>query len=113
MMAWVCLRPFGKVSVWRTHAPGWNSCTEARAAWNWDGRRKAASKRRSPFPPGPIRGARAMRILIVDDEPLACERIRTLLNDVAKHVANDMADVEIAGECHDGASAVRAIETLA
>src|SRR5262249_27977849 len=46
-----------------------------------------------------------MRILIVDDEPLACERIRTLL-------AGE-ADVEIVGECHDGRSAVSALRGLA
>ena len=46
-----------------------------------------------------------MRILIVDDEPLACERIRTLLA--------DEANVEIVGECHDGRSAVSALRGLA
>jgi two-component system, LytTR family, response regulator len=45
-----------------------------------------------------------MRVLIVDDEPLARERIRTLL-------AGE-PDIEIAGEAHDGASAVEAIRTL-
>jgi two-component system LytT family response regulator len=45
-----------------------------------------------------------MRILIVDDEPLACERIRTLL--AAE------SDVEIVGECHDGRSALAAIAAL-
>jgi len=45
-----------------------------------------------------------MRILIVDDEPLACERIRTLL-------ATE-PDIEIVGECHDGSSAVSAIASL-
>jgi two-component system LytT family response regulator len=45
-----------------------------------------------------------MRILIVDDEPLACERIRTLL--AAE------SDVEIVGECHDGRSALSAIAAL-
>ena len=46
-----------------------------------------------------------MRVLIVDDEPLACERIRTLL-------AGERG-IEIAGECHDGKSAVDAIRRLA
>jgi two-component system LytT family response regulator len=46
-----------------------------------------------------------MRVLIIDDEPLACERIRTLL--AAE------PDIEIAGECHDGLSAVEAIRRLA
>jgi two-component system LytT family response regulator len=46
-----------------------------------------------------------MRVLIVDDEPLACERIRTLL-------AGER-DIEIAGECHDGRAAVEAIRRTA
>lgn len=44
-----------------------------------------------------------MRVLIVDDEPLARERIRTLLR-------RDPA-IEIAGEAEDGVSAVEAIES--
>src|SRR5947208_6446029 len=43
-----------------------------------------------------------MRVLIVDDEPLARERLRGLLE-------ND-AEVEIVGECGDGPSAVEAIK---
>ena len=46
-----------------------------------------------------------MKVLIVDDEPLARERIRTLL--AAER------DVTIAGECRDGRSAVVAIRELA
>ena len=46
-----------------------------------------------------------MRVLIVDDEPLACERLRTLL--AAEH------GITIAGECHDGRSALKAIQELA
>ena len=46
-----------------------------------------------------------MRVLIADDEPLACERLRTLLS--------AERDVTIAGECHDGRSAVAAILELA
>ena len=42
-----------------------------------------------------------IRCLIVDDEPLARERIRTLLADVS--------DIEIVGECQDGRKAVAAI----
>lgn len=42
-----------------------------------------------------------IRALIVDDEPLAREKIRTLL-------ARD-PEVEIAGECGDGRSAAQAI----
>ncbi len=42
-----------------------------------------------------------IRILIVDDEPLPRERIRTLL---AEH-----GDIEIVGECRDGVEALRAI----
>ena len=47
---------------------------------------------------------RPMRTLLVDDEPLARERMRLLLS------AHD--DVEILGECRDGAQAVRAIGEL-
>lgn len=43
-----------------------------------------------------------IRALIVDDEPLARERIRTLLR--------DEADIQIVGECGDGPSAVKTIE---
>ena len=45
-----------------------------------------------------------IRALIVDDEPLARERVRTLL-------AGE-ADIELVGECGDGAEAVAAIERL-
>ncbi len=43
-----------------------------------------------------------IRAIIVDDEPLAREGIRTFLA--------EEPDVEIVGECADGASAVRAVE---
>lgn len=46
-----------------------------------------------------------LRALIVDDEPLARERIRALLR--------EEADVEVVGECGDGPSAVGAIQRLA
>jgi two-component system, LytTR family, response regulator len=45
-----------------------------------------------------------IRALIVDDEPLARQRVRRLLR--------DEADIEELGECADGQQAVRAIETL-
>lgn len=45
-----------------------------------------------------------LRVLIVDDEPLARERLRSLL-------AND-PEVQIAGECGDGRSAVDAVRDL-
>lgn len=45
-----------------------------------------------------------MRVLIVDDEPLACERLRTLL-------AGER-DITIVAECHDGRAALTAIEQL-
>jgi two-component system LytT family response regulator len=45
-----------------------------------------------------------MRVMIVDDEPLARERIRTL---AATH-----PDITLIGECEDGAAAVDAIERL-
>jgi len=50
-------------------------------------------------------GETRLRTLIVDDEPLARERLRTLLQ------AED--GVEIVGECSDGASAVRAVRERA
>lgn len=43
------------------------------------------------------------RVLIVDDEPLGRERVRKLLQ--------DEREVEVIGECPDGASAVEAIRT--
>jgi two-component system LytT family response regulator len=45
-----------------------------------------------------------LRVLIVDDEPLARRRVRDLL-------ARD-AEIAVCGECGDGEAAVRAIETL-
>jgi two-component system LytT family response regulator len=45
-----------------------------------------------------------IRTLIVDDEPLARQRVRLLLN--------EEADLEIAGECEDGVEAVAQIQTL-
>lgn len=48
--------------------------------------------------------ARALRILIVDDEPLARDRIRSLLE--------TEPDVDVVGECSDGAQAVREIRNL-
>jgi two-component system LytT family response regulator len=44
------------------------------------------------------------RVLIVDDEPLARDRVRKLLEDEPR--------VELIGECPDGASAVQAIRQL-
>jgi two-component system LytT family response regulator len=46
----------------------------------------------------------SLRVIIVDDEPLARERVRTFLA--------DEPDVEIAAECADGADAVAQIEKL-
>jgi two-component system LytT family response regulator len=46
-----------------------------------------------------------IRALIVDDEPLARQRLRDLLA--------DEGDIEVIGECGDGASAVAAIEAEA
>lgn len=45
-----------------------------------------------------------IRALLVDDEPLVRERIRTLL---ARHV-----DIEVVGECEDGPSALEALMKL-
>jgi len=46
----------------------------------------------------------SLRVVIVDDEPLARERVRTFLA--------DETDVEIVAECADGAEAVNRIEEL-
>ena len=46
--------------------------------------------------------SRLLRTLIVDDEPLARERLRTLLA--------DHPDVEVIGECEDGLTAIETIE---
>jgi two-component system LytT family response regulator len=46
----------------------------------------------------------ALRVLIVDDEPLARRRLKALLRDEAQ--------IEIAGECEDGPSAVAAAKRL-
>lgn len=54
-------------------------------------------------PTGTITGP--LRTLLVDDEPLARQRMRMLL---ARH-----ADVEVLGECADGPEAVLAIDALA
>lgn len=45
-----------------------------------------------------------IRVLIVDDEPMARERIRALLE--------SEPDVEVVGECTDGAHAVREVRSL-
>jgi two-component system LytT family response regulator len=46
----------------------------------------------------------SLRVVIVDDEPLARERVRTFLA--------EEADIEIVAECGDGADAVNQIEKL-
>ena len=46
----------------------------------------------------------SLRVMIVDDEPLARERVRTFLA--------EEPDVEIVAECADGAEAVNRIEQL-
>ena len=48
--------------------------------------------------------ATRIRILVVDDEPLAREKIRTMLR--------DDPEVEIVGECTNGAEAVAAVEEV-
>lgn len=60
----------------------------------------------SPTPPAPLRPQNPklrlkIRTLIIDDEPLARERIRSLLS--------EEADFEILAECGDGPTAVAAI----
>src|SRR5262249_31309908 len=53
----------------------------------------------------PLRGMTALRVLIVDDEPLARQRLR--------HLLTDIPETEIIGECGDGTDAVGAIADLA
>ena len=48
---------------------------------------------------------KSIRVLLVDDEALARRRLRSLLR--------DQPDIEVVGECSDGAEAVRAIDSLA
>src|SRR3954451_4210739 len=55
-------------------------------------------------PTTPHTGTAPTRVLIVDDEPLARERIRTLLS--------EDSGFEVAGEAGDGAAAAQAISTL-
>jgi DNA-binding NarL/FixJ family response regulator len=43
----------------------------------------------------------AVRVLLVDDEPMVCAHLRTILGSAA--------DLEIVGEAHDGAAAVKAV----
>lgn len=45
-----------------------------------------------------------LRVLIVDDEPLGCERLKDLLE--------EQVDVELVGTAEDGAAAIQAIRTL-
>jgi two-component system LytT family response regulator len=52
---------------------------------------------------GDARAATKLRVIVVDDESLARERLRRLLN--------NEADVEIVAECADGPSAIEAVRT--
>src|SRR6185503_8683573 len=56
-----------------------------------------------PLPQGSTEPVTKIRTLIVDDEPMARERVLTLLQ---------QPDIEIVGECADGAQALSAIERL-
>src|SRR4051812_21272942 len=47
----------------------------------------------------------ALRVLIVDDEPLARQRLR--------HLLAEIPETEVVGECGDGTDAARAIADLA
>ena len=58
----------------------------------------------SPFPPDAPAPRGPLRVLVVDDEPLARDCVRLALR--------DDADVEIVAECGDGDEAVAAIEAL-
>lgn len=57
-----------------------------------------------PFPEGVRSTVTKIRTLIVDDEAMARERVLTLLQ--------QQPDIEIVGECADGAQALSAIERL-
>lgn len=50
-------------------------------------------------------GMTALRVLIVDDEPLARQRLR--------HLLGEIAGTEVVGECEDGTDAAKAIADLA
>ena len=52
-----------------------------------------------------MQGDKCIRVLIVDDEPLACERIRDMLKDDIR--------VDLLGECANGEQAIEAIQQLA
>jgi two-component system, LytTR family, response regulator len=56
------------------------------------------------IPPGDGDAVNKIRTLVVDDEPMARERVLALLQ--------HQPDIEIVGECADGAQAVSAIERL-
>src|SRR5262249_52148609 len=99
-----------KASAWPTPAPACgsstatgtaSSCTTAPAAAWWS-RWPSRSGDRRPTARG--RGAVSLRVLIVDDEPLARQRVRALLK--------DEPDVEVVGECGDGRQAVTALREL-
>ena len=64
-----------------------------------------ADAARDPVTDATGASSRALRALIVDDEPLAREKLRTLLG--------HEGDVEVVGECGDGLQAVASIERLA
>ncbi|CAN5717082.1 LytTR family DNA-binding domain-containing protein [soil metagenome] len=51
-----------------------------------------------------MRERKPLRVLIVDDEPLGCERIRELVE--------EEPDVELVGTAEDGAAAIEAIRSL-
>jgi two-component system LytT family response regulator len=59
---------------------------------------------RSPLSPSPSEPLAALRVLVVDDEPLARDCVRLALR--------DERDVELVAECGDGVEAVAAIEAL-
>src|SRR5579862_9072107 len=45
-----------------------------------------------------------VRVVVVDDEPMVCAHLRTILGSAA--------DIEVAGEAHDGAAGVEAVRRL-
>jgi two-component system LytT family response regulator len=79
----------------RPRSRGWPSSTASASASCWR-RRTAACWRASRFP-----GVRMIRVLIVDDEPLARQVVRMLLD--------EDPEVEVVGEC-SGADGVAVVE---
>ena len=85
----------------RGDRPGWSSLSRRCEDESVTGRRLLRISRRRRDTSAPT-NERKIRVLIVDDEPAARERIRDLLA--------GQPDAEVAGECGDGREAVEVIE---